>query len=267
MIKEYMSTASDGSSLRLSPMEHLLAATESGVVTAIMTNPIWVIKTRMFTTPTPTKNAVRPGVTGTSGAVGNPSIAGTPHMLGRHDAPAHSYHGLWHGLRSTMQTEGIVGLYRGVGMAVLGVSNGAIQFMAYEQLKQWRSAMILRRQGDRRGGFSESDLDSVKLSNTDYTVISGAAKLFAIILTYPYQVIRARVQNLSTAHEYPNAWICIAKTYRNEGFHAFYRGFTTNALRILPGTCVTFVAYENVSWMLRTAAERRDVRAGAVRTN
>ena len=57
MIKEYMSTASDGSSLRLSPMEHLLAATESGVVTAIMTNPIWVIKTRMFTTPTPTKNA------------------------------------------------------------------------------------------------------------------------------------------------------------------------------------------------------------------
>ena len=163
---------------------------------------------------------------------------------------------MWHGFVSTWQTEGIVGLYRGVGLAIIGVSNGAIQFMAYEQLKQWRSSAYLRRtSSDAR--FSEQQLDNVKLPNVEYTLISGAAKLFAILLTYPYQVIRSRVQSLATSHLYRSTWDCARITFRDEGLRGMYRGLATNIVRILPGTCVTFVAYENVSWMLRTAAARR----------
>lgn len=36
-----------GESKKLGPKEHLIAATESGIVTCFLTNPIWLIKTRM----------------------------------------------------------------------------------------------------------------------------------------------------------------------------------------------------------------------------
>ena len=44
---------------------------------------------------------------------------------------------------------------------------------------------------------------------------------------------------------------------REEGARAFYRGLATNLVRVLPGTCVTFVVYENIAWLLRRAASRR----------
>lgn len=39
----------------------------------------------------------------------------------------------------------------------------------------------------------------------------------------------------------------VARTYRGEGLKAFYKGLAPNLVRILPGTCVTFVVYENLS--------------------
>ena len=51
MIKEFMSDRAiqrDASASRaLTPGQHLLAATESGAITALLTNPIWVVNTRM----------------------------------------------------------------------------------------------------------------------------------------------------------------------------------------------------------------------------
>ena len=63
-------------------------------------------------------------------------------------APPEVYRGLWHGLISTYRTEGVRGLYRGAGLAHFGVSNGAIQFMAYEELKKWRTSVAARRISD-----------------------------------------------------------------------------------------------------------------------
>lgn len=36
---------------RTSAGQHLLAAAEASTITALMTNPIWVVKTRIFATP------------------------------------------------------------------------------------------------------------------------------------------------------------------------------------------------------------------------
>lgn len=94
-------------------------------------------------------------------------------------------------------------------------------------------------------------------SNTEYVIISGVAKLLAILATYPYQVVRSRVQNHSTLQQYPTVRSCVVQTWRGEGTRGFYKGLGTNLVRILPATCVTFVVYENVSWALGTAASRK----------
>lgn len=109
--------------------------------------------------------------------------------------------------------------------------------------------------------------------------MSGGSKLAALIVTYPYQVIRSRIQvsppmllivsfphrmwhaqNNTTSHIYPNIRTCIRRTFASEGMAGFYRGLGTNLVRVLPGTCVTFVVYENIAWLLRMVAVRRDER-------
>ena len=41
------------------------------------------------------------------------------------------------GLSTIVRTEGTLGLFRGTSLALVGVSNGAIQFVAYEKMKRW----------------------------------------------------------------------------------------------------------------------------------
>ena len=78
---------------------------------------------------------------------------------------------------------------------------------------------------------------------------SSVSTLFALI---PHQ-------NNTTTHLYPNVRICIRRTWAEEGYRGFYRGLGTNLIRVLPGTCVTFVVYENIAHFLRTLARRREL--------
>jgi solute carrier family 25 (mitochondrial folate transporter), member 32 len=50
---------------------------------------------------------------------------------------------------------------------------------------------------------------------------------------------------------------CVKRTFAEEGARGFYRGLGTNLVRVLPGTCITFVAYENIAWALKRLAMRR----------
>ncbi|KAI1785331.1 mitochondrial FAD carrier protein [Ganoderma leucocontextum] len=209
---------------KLSPGAYLLCSAQASAVTAIMTNPIWVVKVRMFTT--------------------------------RSDDPT-AYRSLWHGFSSIWRNEGIAGLYRGTSLALFGVSNGAIQFTAYEEMKRW--GFDRKRRQFAKAGKEYTTADD-KLSNTAYTVMSGASKIFALTSTYPYQVVRSRIQNNLTSHLYPTIPACIKKTWTEEGVRGFYRGLGTNLVRVLPGTCVTFVVYENLAWLLRSTATRKERR-------
>ncbi|KAE9399123.1 mitochondrial FAD carrier protein [Gymnopus androsaceus JB14] len=204
----------------LSSQEILICSAQASAVTAVMTNPIWVVKVRMFTSPPNSPQA---------------------------------YGGLFHGFQSIVKTEGVQGLFRGTSLALFGVSNGAIQFMAYEKMKQWGFDMK-RQQYLKEGREWNPQVD--KLSNTAYTVMSASSKLIALSSTYPYQVIRSRIQN--DPELYRNIRSTISQTWSQEGLRGFYRGLATNLVRILPGTCVTFVVYENLAWLLRSTAAKRE---------
>ncbi|KAG2038504.1 mitochondrial carrier domain-containing protein [Suillus americanus] len=214
----------DDPNYRMSPGAYLLCSAQASAVTAIMTNPIWVVKVRMFTT--------------------------------RADSPT-SYRSLSDGIASIWRQEGFSGLWKGTSLALVGVSNGAVQFMAYEEMKRW--GFEQKRKRFAKAGKVMGPEDD-KLSNTSYTLMSGASKLWALALTYPYQVIRSRIQNNATTHLYPDIPTTIKRTWQGEGIRGFYRGMGTNLVRVLPGTCVTFVVYENLAWLLRTSAARKEAK-------
>lgn len=64
------------------------------------------------------------------------------------------------GLSTIARTEGVAGLFRGTTLALVGVSNGAIQFMAYEKMKKWGFDQR-RKQAERTGGIYNQDLDKL----------------------------------------------------------------------------------------------------------
>lgn len=178
-----------------------------GMLTAVLTNPVWVIKTRMLSTGSHTPGA---------------------------------YSSFTTGAKQILQTEGVAGFYRGLLPALFGVSHGALQFMAYEQMKIYRSKMSSPE------AESETEKNAKRqLGNLDFFLISSLSKVFAGCVTYPYQVLRSRLQTYEAPLLYRGAGDAVAQIWAREGLAGFYKGLGPNLFRVLPSTWVTFLVYEN----------------------
>ncbi|XP_052899080.1 mitochondrial folate transporter/carrier isoform X2 [Anopheles moucheti] len=198
----------------LGPTLHMLAAAEAGVLTLAMTNPIWVVKTRLCL-------QCNERVTAGSGT---------------------GYAGMVDGLTKIYRTEGIRGLYRGFVPGMFGVSHGALQFMTYEEMK------------NKYNQHRKRPIDA-KLTTSEYLTFAAVSKLIAAAGTYPYQVIRARLQDQN--HSYKGTWDCVKLTWRYESWRGFYKGLGPNLTRVIPATMVTFVTYEHVSHYLLDKSKAR----------
>jgi len=170
-----------------------------------------------------------------TGACTNPVWVVKTRMLERGANHPSAYRSMAYGLRHVWATRGVRGLWAGFMPSSLGVLHGAVQFSLYENMKKHRGALV--------GGQD-------KLTNWEYVYMSGGSKLLAGAITYPYQPIRARLQQYDAAQQYSGVWDVLRKTYRNEGFLAFYKGVIPNTLRVIPTTVVTFLVYENTKLYL-----------------
>ncbi|KAF2490586.1 solute carrier family 25 protein [Lophium mytilinum] len=175
-----------------------------------------------------------------TGACTNPIWVVKTRMLERGANHPDAYTGLWSGMKHVYQTRGLKGLWAGFTPSSLGVAHGAVQFSIYEKMKHRRGAMI--------GGEHN-------LTNWEYIYMSGGSKLLAGAITYPYQPIRARMQTYDANKNYNGLFDVLRKTWKNEGFLAFYKGVIPNTVRVIPTTIVTFLVYENTKLYLPTFFE------------
>ncbi|KAF2539118.1 hypothetical protein F2Q68_00019139 [Brassica cretica] len=87
-----------------------------------------------------------------------------------------------------------------------------------------------------------------------YAALGGSSKVAAVLLTYPFQVIRARLQQRPSTNGMPryiDSLHVIRETARFEGLRGFYKGLTANLLKNVPASSITFIVYENVLKLLK----------------
>merc|ERR1711997_713685 len=189
---------------QLSPGMHMLAASEAGIMTLVLTNPIWVVKTRL---------CLQYGVT-------NPPPNTT------------IYKGFIDALIKIRRDEGLPGLYKGFVPGIWGVSHGAIQFMIYEELKSSYC-------------YYKSQPIDTQLGTIEYLTGAAISKLIAAVTTYPYQVVRARLQDQQS--NYSGALNCVRQTFRYEGMSGLYKGLVPYLVHVMPNICIVFLIYEHMS--------------------
>ena len=119
----------------------------------------------------------------------------------------------------------------GIVPGIFGVSHGAVQFMTYEEMIKFYNK------------YQNRDMNT-SLKSSECLIISALSKIIAVSVTYPYQVVRLRLQNQFA--NYKGSIDCIRTTFRYEGMQGFYKGMSANLLRVTPATMITFVTYENI---------------------
>jgi len=217
----------------------------AGASSTMVTNPIWVIKTRLMS---------------------QVSRNSTSH----NGWPPWQYKSTVDAFKKMYRTEGILSFYSGLTPALLGLTHVAVQFPAYEYLRT-------KFTGKGMGMPGEADDSSHWFGVLSASVIS---KIMASSATYPHEVIRTRLQ--TQQRSVPSAFseyvafrgglegsennghpslLQKAKTVlprykglvstfrtilREEGWRAFYAGMGTNMMRAVPAATTTMITYEFV---------------------
>lgn len=150
------------------------------------------------------------------------------------------YNGTAGAVTKIFRSEGWMGFYKGLGPSLLGVSHITIQFPLYEYFKKKLSAEF---------GVTNIPHGESNLSISLLVASAAASKILASIFTYPHEVVRTRMyvqENQSCG------MVAMYKgVFREGGVQALYRGFATNAFRVVPASAVTFVSYELVyDWLV-----------------
>lgn len=203
--------------IALGPARHILIASEAGLLTLVLTNPIWVAKTRLCLQYESTAtNCVR-------------------------------YNGTLDALVKLYKYEGVRGLYKGFVPGVFGISHGALQFMTYEEMKNAYNT------------YKNRPVDT-RLQTEEYLMFAAISKMISACVTYPYQVLRSRLQDQHCT--YTGVIDVTQKILKHEGVRGFYKGLLPALLRVTPACCITFVVYENLITFLlhRNKGDKQDIK-------
>ncbi|KAK4193955.1 mitochondrial carrier domain-containing protein [Podospora australis] len=151
----------------------------------------------------------------------------------------HRYKNAWDGLSQIFRAEGVRGLYRGVGAAMIRTGFGSsVQLPTY---------FFAKRRLQRHLGMEEG---------LPLHLASSTASGFVVcVVMHPPDTIMSRLYN-QNGNLYKGVFDCLAKTIRTEGFFAIYKGVFPHLARILPHTILTLSLAEQTNKLMRRLEER-----------
>ncbi|KAI2640263.1 mitochondrial carrier domain-containing protein [Xylaria nigripes] len=231
----------------------------AGASSTIVTNPIWVIKTRLMSQSSSGYNRDMSVF---------PRSGNTPTSRPRINSPWY-YHSTLDAARKMYSSEGILSFYSGLTPALLGLTHVAVQFPAYEYLRK------------KFTGHGMGEMTDTAHQSQWFGVLSASilSKIMASSATYPHEVIRTRLQTQrrptpgveylqgleisdpvsgnqsqstdgakkkSPQAKYRGVILTFRTIVREEGWRALYAGMGVNMMRAVPAATVTMMTYEYV---------------------
>ncbi|KAK2355643.1 folate transporter 1, chloroplastic [Trifolium repens] len=163
---------------------------------------------------------------------------------------ARPYSGLYDAFRTIKREEGFSALFRGIVPGLLLVSNLAINFTVYKELR--KTVVDLKTKGSK---IQHQNPDQI-LNSVEFAVLGATSNVVAMLPTYPFHVIRTRLQQRPGGDgipRYRNSWHVVKETARFEGVRGFYKGITPHLLINIPVASMSFIVYENVLKLLKLA--------------
>lgn len=136
-----------------------LAAALAGISVSTVTNPLWVVKTRLQLDKEIAEKKGQAGAT-------------------------RMYRNSWDCIRQVVHKEGFRGLYKGMSASYLGVSENVVQWVLYEKIK---GRLDAREQRLVESGRRRTLWDSVVTKMGSFFA-GGGGKLVAALATYPHEV-------------------------------------------------------------------------------
>ena len=198
-----------------SPPNALFSGFIAGIIGNTITNPIWMVRTRM-------------------------------QLLADSAAGQIMYTGYLDAIRTIFREEGLAGFYKGVAASYWGCTEGAVQFLMYEQ---WKKRLLIRHNRQRElQGLPPTD----HLSELSLFLSAAASKMVASIATYPHEVARTRLREQAKlgVFRYKGMWQTIFTIAREEGRQKLYSGMGVHLLKVVPNSALMFLTYELVrKWL------------------
>ncbi|CAG9463647.1 unnamed protein product [Pedinophyceae sp. YPF-701] len=230
----------------------LAIATLAGIGNVLVTNPIWVVVTRM--------QAAQKKVRASASEAGKPgpsaqrsSTKGVAEMEAGMIATARELH----------REAGALGFYRGLLPTLLMVCNPTLQYVLYEYVVKWYQSP-----GNRPGAGAVARLRP-KLGPGEVFMLSAVAKAGATVATYPMMVVKSRLQagGKSNAQlQYKGTWDAVRTILRTEGLGGFFGGVQTKLVQSVLAAALLFMVKEElarkVARLVRAYRARRRGRLG-----
>jgi adenine nucleotide transporter 17 len=209
----------------LTMLESMLAGVIAGSATTIISNPIWVIQTSQAVRVEPSP----------SEASNSHAVPGRPSVL--------------HTIQAVIAKDGLNGFFRGLGPALVLVINPVLQYTVFEQLKNF---LIKRRTLKLRAGGSRSAV--AVLSDRDFFVLGALSKLVATSSTYPYIVLKSRLQaGQARAEQYKSSFDGLATILKEEGIQGLYKGVGSKLLQSVFTAAILFAVQRRIYELTKKA--------------
>lgn len=220
---------------KLSTLESMMAGALAGSATVLLTNPIWVVNTRMTArkrapetaaaTATTTVATTLPTLQDPTGAATAPTKA--PSTLGT--------------IKDLYKEGGILAFFKGVLPALVLVMNPILQYTIFEQLKN-----MLERRRKR------------SVTPQDAFVLGALGKLVATALTYPYITVKSRLHVAAKGEKKAGGLLGgIRGIVREEGWTGLYNGIGPKLVQSVLTAAFLFAFKDALFMATQTALANR----------